>query len=164
MNLRIGHGYDVHILTEGRTLMLGCTEIPYHLGLLGHSDADVLSHAIADALLGASALGDIGYHFPDNSPSCKNMAGSVLLAKVCELLEKSGYEIVNVDATIVAQKPRLSPYIQEMRSNTARALGTDIEQINIKATTEEGRGITGKADAMCAHAVCLISKKSEVKL
>ncbi len=159
MNLRIGHGYDVHILTEGRPLMLGCTEIPYHLGLLGHSDADVLAHAIADALLGAAALRDIGYHFPDNSDDCEGMAGKTLLEKVRLLLDKEGYEIANVDATIVAQVPKLSPHIDLMRSNTALALGLSPSQVSIKATTEEGRGITANADAMCAHAVCLINQK-----
>lgn len=159
MNFRIGHGYDVHILTEGRRLMLGCTEIPHPLGLLGHSDADVLSHAIADSLLGAAALGDIGYHFPDTSPDCEGMAGSVLLSRVKAILDNAGYSIANVDATIVAQKPKLAPHILTMRENTARALGLDVSQISIKATTEEGRGISGNADAMCAHSVCLIFSK-----
>lgn len=159
MSFRIGHGYDVHILTEGRKLMLGCTEIPHTLGLLGHSDADVLSHAIADALLGAAALRDIGYHFPDTSPDCEGMSGKTLLTKVGALLDEAGYEIANVDATIVAQKPKLSLHIPEMLKNTSDALGISQDQLNIKATTEEGRGITGNADAMCAHAVCLIHSK-----
>lgn len=156
MNLRIGHGYDVHILTEGRKLMLGCTEIPHTMGLLGHSDADVLAHAIADALLGAAALKDIGHHFPVNDPSCEGMSGRTLLARVKKLISEEGYEISNIDATVVAQKPKLSGFIDTMRQNTANSLGIATEQISIKATTEEGRGISGNADAMCAHAVCLI--------
>lgn len=159
MKMRIGHGYDVHILKEGRALMLGCTKIDYKLGLLGHSDADVLSHAIADALLGAAALRDIGYHFPDNSPSCEGMAGKTLLEKVKKILDENGYAISNIDATIIAQKPKLSPHIDAMRENTANALGLEKDQVSIKATTEEGRGISGNADAMCAHAVCLICSK-----
>lgn len=162
MNFRIGHGYDVHILTQDRPLMLGCTRIPYHLGLLGHSDADVLAHAIADALLGAAALGDIGYHFPDTSPDCEGMEGALLLSRVAALLSDRGYRISNVDATIVAQKPKLAPHIDSMRERTAHALGLEKEQVSIKATTEEGRGITGDADAMCAHAVCLI-RSNEVR-
>ncbi len=159
MNIRVGHGYDVHILTEGRMLMLGCTEIPYHLGLLGHSDADVLSHAIADALLGAAALGDIGIHFPDTADFCEGMSGKTLLKQVCKLTGDAGFRISNVDATIVAQKPKLAPFIPAMKENTAKALGISPQQVNIKATTEEGRGITGAADAMCAHAVCLLLSK-----
>lgn len=159
MNMRIGHGYDVHVLVEGRPLMLGCTEIPYESGLLGHSDADVLAHAIADALLGAAALRDIGYHFPDTSEDCAGMSGRTLLAAVKKLLDESGYTIANIDSTVVAQKPKLSAHIAQMQKNVAEALGIEANQVSIKATTEEGRGITANADAMCAHAVCLIFQK-----
>lgn len=156
--LRIGHGYDVHKLVEGRRLILGGVDIPYEKGLLGHSDADVLLHAIADALLGAAALGDIGKLFPDNDPAFKDADSLVLLKKVCTRIACNGYRVVNVDATIIAQSPKLSPYILQMRSNTARALETDIDAVSIKATTEEGLGFSGERLGIAAHAVCLIEK------
>lgn len=156
--LRIGHGYDVHKLVEGRRLILGGVDIPYEKGLLGHSDADVLLHAIADALLGAAALGDIGKLFPDNDPAFKDADSLVLLKKVCTRIACNGYRVVNVDATIIAQSPKLSPYIRQMRSNVARALDTDIDAVSIKATTEEGLGFTGERLGIAAHAVCLIEK------
>lgn len=156
MQIRVGHGYDVHILTEGRALMLGCVHVPHPLGLLGHSDADVLAHAIADALLGAAALGDIGRHFPDSDPAYKNMSGESLLSRTAVLIREAGFAISNIDATLVAQKPKIAPFIDAMRDACASALSIHKDDINIKATTEEGRGITGNADAMCAHAVCLL--------
>lgn len=156
--LRIGHGYDVHKLVEGRKLILGGVDIPYEKGLLGHSDADVLLHAIADALLGAAALGDIGKLFPDNDPSFKDADSLVLLKKVRTRIACNGYRVVNVDATIIAQSPKLSPYVRQMRSNTARALETDIDAVSIKATTEEGLGFSGERLGIAAHAVCLIEK------
>ena len=156
MNIRTGMGYDVHKLVGGRKLMLGCTEIPYEQGLLGHSDADVLSHAIADALLGAAALGDIGRHFPDHDPACEGMPGAVLLEKTKELLAGAGFSIVNIDATLVAQKPKIAPYAAEMIRNTSAALGIPESACSIKATTEEGLGITGDGSAMTAYAVATI--------
>ena len=154
--IRMGTGYDVHKLVEGRKLMLGCTHVPYEKGLLGHSDADVCVHAIADAMLGAAALRDIGYHFPDNSASTEGMPGRVLLEKTMNLIAEAGYSVVNIDATIVAQVPKLSPHIEEMRRNTAEALNIDIDQVSIKATTEEGLGITGKGEAMACHAIAVL--------
>ena len=136
--MRIGMGYDVHRLTENRKLILGGVEIPYEKGLLGHSDADVLLHAIMDALLGAAALGDIGKHFPDSDPAYKGISSILLLEHVGRLLEKEGIEIGNIDATVIAQRPKLAPYIMNMRENIAKALNIDIQQINVKATTEEG--------------------------
>ena len=153
---RTGMGYDVHKLVPGRKLMLGCTEIPYELGLLGHSDADVLSHAIADAMLGAAALGDIGRHFPDNDPAFEGMAGCSILQKTNEILNGAGFTVVNVDATLVAQKPKIAPHAADMIKNTAQALGIKPEQVSIKATTEEGLGITGSGEAMAAYAVVTI--------
>jgi len=150
---RVGFGYDVHKLVEGRKLMLGCVEVPYEKGLLGHSDADVLVHAIADALLGACALRDIGYYFPDTAKETEGMPGRVLLEKVQKLITDAGYSIVNIDGTIVAQKPKLAPHIEEMRKAISDVLQIDISQVGIKATTEEGLGITGTGDAMAAHAV-----------
>lgn len=142
--MRIGMGYDVHRLTENRKLILGGVEIPYEKGLLGHSDADVLLHAIMDALLGAAALGDIGKHFPDSDPAYKGISSILLLEHVGRLLEKEGMEIGNIDATVIAQRPKLAPYIMNMRENIAKALNIDIQQINVKATTEEGLGFTGE--------------------
>ena len=157
---RIGHGYDVHRLVEGRKLILGGVEIPYEKGLLGHSDADVLTHAIMDALLGAAALGDIGQHFPDNNPAYKGADSLVLAKEVKKLLEHAGYEIGNIDATILAQAPKLAPHIPAMRKKIASALDLQEEQISVKATTEEGLGFTGEGLGIAAHAVCLLISKA----
>ena len=154
--MRIGHGYDVHRLVEGRDLILGGVNIPYEKGLLGHSDADVLTHAIMDALLGAAALGDIGKHFPDTDPAYKGADSLKLAAHVAALLHAQGYRIGNIDATVIAQAPKLAPHIPTMRQNLARALGCDQDCINIKATTEEHLGFTGEGLGMVALAVCLI--------
>ncbi len=156
--MRIGHGYDVHQLSENRKLIIGGVEIPYEKGLLGHSDADVLLHAISDALLGAAALGDIGGMFPDNDPAYKNADSLVLLKKVVERLNSNGYSVGNIDATVIAQKPKMKPYIETMRKNIAAACGTDISCISVKATTEEWLGFTGKGEGISAHAVCLIKE------
>ncbi len=154
--MRIGHGYDVHKLVENRPLILGGVNIPHTLGLLGHSDADVLTHAIMDALLGACALSDIGLHFPDTDSKYKGADSLMLLSEVCRMLRDKGYEIGNIDATILAQKPKLRPYIPQMTTNISRICGVDITQINIKATTEEGLGFTGTEQGIAAHAVALI--------
>jgi len=154
--LRIGHGYDAHRLTEGRKLVLGGVEIPYEKGLLGHSDADVLVHAIMDALLGAAALGDIGKLFPDSDASFKDADSIKLLEKVYQKLEENGYSIVNIDCTVIAQSPKLAPFIEQMRWNIAASLQADTNCISIKATTEEGMGFTGTKEGISAHAVCLI--------
>ena len=154
--MRIGHGYDVHRLVENRRLIIGGVDIPCEKGLLGHSDADVLTHAVMDALLGAAALGDIGKHFPDNDESYKNADSLVLCAKVAELLFGASYRVVNIDATIIAQAPKLAPHIDKMRENLAHALGVDKGLVSIKATTEEGLGFTGEKSGIAAHAVCLI--------
>ena len=156
---RIGHGYDVHRLTEGRPLVLGGIEIPYALGLLGHSDADVLLHAIMDAVLGALAAGDIGTHFPDTDPAFLGVDSKKLLRSVSELLHGRGYGIGNIDATVVAQRPKLSSYIPAMRRTISKILGCALDDISIKATTEEGLGLTGSGEAMAAHAVCLLIAK-----
>lgn len=156
--LRIGHGYDVHRLTEGRKLILGGVEIPWTLGLLGHSDADVVTHAIMDALLGAAGLWDIGHAFPDNDPSLKDISSMILLERTEALIRKTGYQTVNVDATIVAQRPKLAPYIPQMRENIAARLGIPPEQVNVKATTEEGLSFTGAGEGMAAHAVALLEQ------
>lgn len=150
---RFGMGYDVHRLVEGRKLILGGVEVPHTLGLLGHSDADVLLHAVADALLGAAALGDIGQHFPDTDPKYKGADSLKLLGEVCRLVQEKGYLIGNVDATIVAQKPKLMPFIPKMRENIAKTLGISLDQVNVKATTEEKLGFTGKEEGMSAYAV-----------
>ena len=155
MDIRIGHGYDVHKLVEERALIMGGVQIPYEKGLLGHSDADVLLHAIADALLGALALGDIGKHFPDNDPQYKGISSLILLKKTAELVRSRGYTIGNVDATVLAQRPKLAPYVPSMRENIAAALGVDVERVSVKATTEEGLGFTGSGDGIAAHAVVL---------
>ena len=155
---RAGYGYDVHRLVPGRPLMLGCVEVPYEKGLLGHSDADVLAHAIADALLGAAALGDIGKIFPDTSPETEGMAGSAILSQVAELLRSAGFSIVNVDATLVAERPKISKFTPAMQQAVADALGVEKTQVGIKATTEEGLGITGSGEAMAAHAVASIKQ------
>ena len=149
-------GYDVHKLTEGRPLILGGVTVPWEKGLLGHSDADVLVHAIMDALLGAAALGDIGLHFPDTDPRYKGISSIILLEKVGELLREKGYEPGNIDATIIAQKPKLRPYIDEMRKHVAAALDMSVEDVSVKATTEEGLGFTGTQEGISSHAVCLI--------
>ena len=156
--MRVGMGYDVHKLVENRKLILGGVEIPYEYGLLGHSDADVLVHAIMDALLGAAALRDIGRHFPDNDPAYEGADSIELLKKVGEMLEERMYLIENIDATVIAQKPKLLPYIDQMRQNMADALKIDVSQINVKATTEEGLGFTGKKEGISAQAICCISK------
>lgn len=155
-NFRIGHGYDVHRLVEGRPLILGGVQIPYCKGLEGHSDADVLLHAIADAVLGALALGDIGAHFPDTDERYRGISSLLLLGSVADLMRASGYRVGNVDATVLAQKPKLAPYIPEMRGKIAAALGCEPEQVSVKATTEEGLGFTGCGDGIAAHAVCLL--------
>jgi 2-C-methyl-D-erythritol 2,4-cyclodiphosphate synthase len=156
--IRIGHGYDVHKLTEGRKLILGGVEIPHTLGLLGHSDADVLLHAISDAILGALALGDIGKHFPDTNPAYEGADSLMLLRKVMDMAEERGYHIGNIDATVLAQQPKLRPYINSMRSNIANAVHADITQVSVKATTEEHLGFTGREEGMAAHAVVLLIK------
>lgn len=154
--MRIGHGYDVHKFAENRKCIIGGVEIPFEKGLLGHSDADVLLHAICDALLGAAALGDIGKHFPDNDNSFLNIDSRILLRKTVELLEEKGYKVGNIDATVIAQKPKMAPYISQMAENIAKDCKTDIKNINVKATTEEGLGFTGELLGVSAHAVCII--------
>lgn len=154
--MRIGHGYDVHRLVEGRRLILGGVEIPWKKGLLGHSDADVLAHAIADALLGAAALGDIGKLFPDTDPAYEGADSLLLLAEVCRVVREKGYEIENIDATILAQAPKLRPHIDAMREKLARACGIEIGQVSVKATTEEGLGFTGAGEGIAVHSVCLL--------
>ncbi len=156
--MRIGHGYDVHKLVEGRDLIVGGVKIPYEKGLLGHSDADVLLHAVSDSLLGAAAMGDIGGMFPDNDPQFLDADSLVLLRRVFERLRESGYRVINVDATIIAQRPKMKPYIPEMRMNIAAALSTSIDNISVKATTEEEMGFTGRGEGISAHCVCLIDK------
>lgn len=155
---RIGHGYDVHRLVEGRKLILGGVDIPYEHGLLGHSDADVLVHAIMDAVLGAAALGDIGHLFPDTDERYAGADSLGLLAEVMRVLRQAGYELGNVDATVIAQHPKLAPHIGKMRENIARAAGADVSQISVKATTEEKLGFTGDGSGIAAHAVALITK------
>lgn len=157
--MRIGMGYDVHRLVEGRDLILGGVLVPYEKGLLGHSDADVLLHAISDALLGAAALGDIGRHFPDTDPAFHNADSMKLLEEVAELIEKAGYQVGNVDATVIAQKPKLLNYIPEMRENISRVLKVQVEQVNVKATTEEHLGFTGEGLGISAQAVCLLIER-----
>ena len=157
-NLRIGHGYDVHRLVEGRALILGGVEIPWKLGLLGHSDADVLTHAVMDALSGAARLGDIGKLFPDTDPAYTGISSMKLLAHVGALLKERGYAVVNIDATLLAQAPKVGPYRPEMEANIAEVLGIDPQQVNVKATTEEGLGFTGDSSGMAAHAVVLLEK------
>lgn len=154
--MRIGHGYDVHRLVENRKLILGGVEIPYEKGLLGHSDADVLAHAVADALLGAAALGDIGKLFPDNDPAYAGADSLVLLSKVVERIHQDGFNIGNIDATVLAQAPKLRPYIDTMREKLAAACGLPVACVSVKATTEEGLGFTGSGEGIAAHAVCLL--------
>ena len=155
--MRVGMGYDVHKLVEGRKLILGGVEIEHTLGLLGHSDADVLVHAIMDALLGAAALGDIGKHFPDTDPKYKGISSMKLLEHVKNLLEEHGYIVENIDATVIAQKPKLRPFIEQMEQNVADTLGIEKEKINIKATTEEGLGFSGREEGIAAQAICLLN-------
>ena len=155
-DIRIGHGYDVHRLTENRDLIIGGVKIPYEKGLLGHSDADVLVHAILDAVLGALGEGDIGKHFPDTDERYKGINSMLLAENVASLLLGKGYTVGNIDATVVAQRPKLSPYIQEMRANIAKVFGVTPDRVNIKATTEEKLGFTGREEGISAHAVCLI--------
>ncbi len=157
--MRIGHGYDVHRLVEGRKLIMGGVDIPYEKGLLGHSDADVLLHAIADALLGALAMGDIGKHFPDTDPAFKGADSMKLLEHVVGLIGAKGYCVGNLDATIIAQKPKMAPHIQTMRENIAHASGVEVDRINVKATTEEGLGFTGTGEGISAHAVVLLTSQ-----
>lgn len=157
--MRIGHGYDVHRLVENRKLILGGVEIPHYYGLLGHSDADVLTHAVMDALLGAAGLWDIGHAFPDTDAAFKDISSMVLLGRVMDMLREKEYCVVNVDCTVLAQAPKLAPYIPQMKENLARLMGVLPEQVNVKATTEEKLGFTGKEEGMAAHAVCLIEKK-----
>jgi 2-C-methyl-D-erythritol 2,4-cyclodiphosphate synthase len=158
MAFRTGLGYDVHKLTENRKLILGGVDIPYEKGLLGHSDADVLIHAIMDALLGACKLGDIGQHFPDTDPAYKGISSVTLLKHVGNLLQEKGYGVVNIDSIIVAQRPKMMPHIPQMEENIAAALGIEVDCINVKATTEEGLGFTGNGEGIAAKAVCLVEK------
>lgn len=157
--IRIGHGYDVHKFAENRKCIIGGIEIPFELGLLGHSDADVLLHAISDALLGAAALGDIGKHFPDTDPAWKGADSAKLLAQVAKMIGEQGYRINNIDSTVLAQKPKLAPHIQSMREKIAAACGIDVNCVSVKATTEEGLGFTGAMEGIAAHAVCLLEAK-----
>jgi 2-C-methyl-D-erythritol 2,4-cyclodiphosphate synthase len=159
--MRIGHGYDVHRLVDDRKLIMGGVEIPWEKGLLGHSDADVLLHAIADALLGALAMGDIGKHFPDSDPAFKGADSMKLVEHVVGLVRQRGYRVGNLDATIIAQRPKMAPHIPAMRANVARVCGVEIERINVKATTEEGLGFTGAGEGISAHAVVLMEKIEE---
>lgn len=162
--LRIGHGYDVHKLVEGRKLILGGVEIENNgIGLLGHSDADVLLHAISDSLLGACALGDIGKHFPDTDNSFKDADSLELLKKVVELIKLKGFKVNNIDATVIAQAPKLSPFIDEMRNNISIALGVNIDFVSVKATTEEKLGFTGAKEGIAAHCICLVEQKDKIK-
>lgn len=155
--MRIGFGYDVHKLVENRPLIIGGVTIPHNKGLLGHSDADVLVHSIMDALLGAAALGDIGKHFPDSDKNFKNISSLLLLSKVKSLINKEGYEIINIDCTIMAQKPKMLPYIEDMRKNICKCLNLNDKMLNIKATTEEGLGFTGKEEGISANTICLLN-------
>lgn len=156
--MRIGHGYDVHKLVEGRDLILGGVKIDHHLGLLGHSDADVLLHAVSDALLGAAGMGDIGKHFPDTDPQYKGADSLKLLEIVGEKVMQAGYRVSNIDVTVIAQKPKLRPHIEAMEANIAVALGIDVSRVNVKATTEERLGFTGAEEGMSCHAVCLLEE------
>lgn len=160
--MRIGHGYDVHRFCEGDHITIGGVNIPFNKGLLAHSDGDVLVHAIADSLLGACAERDIGYHFPDTDPSYKNANSLLLLKKVGEILSNKGYILSNIDSIIIAQEPKMLPHIMQMRQNIAQALNVTVEQINVKATTEEKLGFTGRKEGISAHSVCLIMNKEQV--
>lgn len=156
--ISVGHGYDVHRLVVGRPLVLGGVKIEYEMGLDGHSDADVLLHAVCDALLGAASLGDIGKHFPDNDDSFKNIDSMILLERTVALIHREGYRVVNIDCTLIAQKPKISPYIGKMRENISRVCQMNIIDVNVKATTEEKLGFTGAGEGMSAHAVCLVER------
>ncbi len=156
--MRVGIGYDVHRFAPGRKLILSGVEIPYEQGLLGHSDADVIVHAIMDALLGAAALGDIGQHFPDTDPEYEGISSILLLEKVAQLLKENHYSVGNIDAIIIAQRPKMMPYLEQMRKNTAAALGIEEGRVSIKATTEEGLGFTGRGEGIAAQAVCLLEQ------
>lgn len=158
--MRIGHGFDVHRLTPGRKLILGGVEIPFELGLLGHSDADVLCHAISDALLGALALGDIGQHFPDTDPRWQGADSLLLLGQVMCLVHEAGYAVVNIDATLILQRPRVAPHVPRMRANIAAALGVEVAAVSVKATTSEGMGYEGRGEGASCHAVALLRKIS----
>lgn len=158
MTMRVGMGYDVHKLTKDRDLILGGVKIPWEKGLLGHSDADVLIHAVMDALLGAAALGDIGKHFPDTDPAYKGISSVKLLSHVMEFLKDSGFSVGNVDAVIIAQKPKMAPHIPQMKKNLAEAMGISENRVNIKATTEEGLGFTGREEGIASQAVCLLEE------
>ena len=158
--MRIGHGYDVHRLVPDRELVLGGVHIPYEMGLLGHSDADVLLHAVMDALLGAAGLRDIGYHFPDTDPRYKGADSMELLRRVGEMLRQAGFRVGNIDVTMIAQKPKLKDYIPQMMENIAGALETDVSRVNVKATTEEHLGFTGTGEGMSCHAVCILTEET----
>lgn len=158
MKIKIGHGYDVHKLVPERNLIIGGVEIPHETGLLGHSDADVLSHAIADALLGAAGKRDIGYYFPDTDPRYHGVSSLFLLSEVQKILEADGYSVGNIDCTLIAQAPKMAPHLSKMRENIAKALKTETENVNIKATTEEKLGFTGRKEGISAHSVCIIQK------
>ena len=158
--IRVGHGYDVHRLVEGRKLILGGVDIPFEKGLLGHSDADVLAHAVSDALLGAAAMGDIGALFPDNDPQYEGADSLKLLSEVVSRIKAKGYSVVNIDATVLAQRPKLRPYIDMMRERLSNACGVDVDLVSVKATTEEKLGFTGAEQGIAVHAVCLIEKES----
>ena len=158
MNMRIGHGYDVHRLVEGRRCIIGGVDIPFELGLDGHSDADVLTHAVMDALLGALALGDIGKHFPDTDPAYKGADSLALLRQVSALIREKGWQVGNIDATVLAQAPKLAPHIVQMRENLAAAMECDVDRVSVKATTEEKLGFTGAKQGIAAHCVCLLEK------
>lgn len=162
--MRIGQGYDVHKLVEGRRLILGGVEVPYEKGLLGHSDADVLTHALMDALLGACALGDIGRLFPDSDPAYAGADSLKLLEEVAELLGKKGFSVGNVDVTVIAQAPKLAPHVPEIRQNLACRLGVDLDRVSVKATTEEGLGFTGRGEGIAAQAVCLVEERGDPAL
>ena len=157
-DIRIGHGYDVHRLSEGRDLILGGVKIPYEKGLLGHSDADVLVHAVMDAVIGALGMGDIGKHFPDTDGAFKDIDSMILASRVHSLMVSEGYKILNVDATVIAQRPKLAPFIEEMRLNIAGVFGVAPDRVNVKATTEEKLGFTGSGEGISSHAVCIIAK------
>lgn len=161
--MRIGSGYDVHRLVEDRKLIIGGVEIPYEKGLLGHSDADVMTHAVMDAMLGAAALGDIGRHFPDSDDRYKGISSMELLREVGDKIAQKGYRVGNIDATIIAQRPKIAAHIPAMRENIARVLGIDIDRINVKATTEEGLGFTGEGLGIAASAVCLLEEMEDVR-
>lgn len=158
--MRVGIGYDVHILSKERRLVLGGVEIPHEYGLLGHSDADALTHAVMDALLGAAALGDIGRYFPDSNGEYKDISSLVLLQRVCRLIAQSNYEIVNIDCVVVAQKPKLSPFIEQIRQSLADAMSVEVDMVSVKATTTEGLGFEGRKEGISAHAICALEKKA----